>query len=356
MIFNRFLPAMLTIALTGLPALTRADVYSETKEFDEDFAGGRTFHVETLSGSIKLTGVEGSRVRVKAVKNARGGEKEAKKALEELTVEMNRNGDRLDVVARFPGEDGFFSRIFENIDNDQDTWVDFDISLPAGLYITVDATSAGVDVDNIAGDISLDVTSGAVAGDLLGGDVSVDGTSGTVELKRVGGNVTVDNTSGEIDVEACGGDVEIDNTSGNVLLREIEGNVDVDGTSSDVTGETIKGYVTLDLISGDVRLKGMEEGLSLDIISGDTEASFDEGPGRKSELSSISGDIRLRIPAETDLDLNLESVSGELRTEIEGLKIIEISNSSMRAVTGEGKVELSIDTVSGDVEITGEIK
>jgi len=317
---------------------------------------GETFHVETLSGNIRITGIEGNRVSVKAVKNARGEEEEAKKALEKLTVEMKRHGDRLDVVARFPGKDGFFSCIFENNDDDQDSWVDFDISLPAGLDVTVDATSSGVDIGNVAGDVSLDVTSGGVTGDSLGGDVSVDGTSGSVDLKRVAGDVTVDNTSGEVVVKVCGGNVRVDNTSGHVSLLGIGGNVDVDGTSSDVTGEAIKGYVTLDLISGDISLEGITKGLSIDNISGDIEVSFDDGPVRESEISSISGDAGLRIPAETDLAIDLESVSGELKTEIEGLKIIEISNSSMRAVTGEGKVGLSIDTVSGDVEIRGDRK
>jgi DUF4097 and DUF4098 domain-containing protein YvlB len=54
-----------------------------------------------------------------------------------------------------------------------------------------------------------------------------------------------------------------------------------------------------------------------------------------------------------DLDFDLESVSGNLAVELEGLQIREMSKSSLRAFTGDGKVNVSIETVSGDVEIVG---
>jgi len=344
----------LVILLSGGVNLLMGEVHQETQEFTEEFRNGRSFYLETLSGKVDIRGIEGNMVRVKAVKNFEGEKDEAEKAFEDFNVSMKKSRDRIDVVAEFPGEHGFLSHIFGSGFEHQHQWVDFEIILPSHLKVVVDATSADVDIVNVKGDVTLDVTSGNVTGENLSGGVVIDGTSGGVRLKNVGGDVVVDNTSGNADVEICDGSIEIDKTSGEVTLREVGGDVEVDGTSCNVVGEGINGYVSLDLISGDVNLERLSEGISFDNISGDIRVSFKEAPTRESQFSSISGDVTLLIVEEGDLDFDLESVSGDLDIDLEGLNVEELSKSTMKAFTGDRKVKVIVETVSGDVEIQGD--
>ena len=340
------------ICLSGALSLLQGGVYTETLVFSEEFEEGKAFYLETLSGSVTIEGVERDRVENEAVKNVEGREEEAREILDQIKIDVKKGRDRFNVITKFPGEDGFLSRIFGKGHGHQNAWVDFKISLPSRLKVVVDATSASVDVKNVAGDVSLDLTSGDVSGEELGSDAIIDGTSGRVELRGVGGNVAIDNTSGEAIVEVCRGDVDVDKTSGEVSLRDVDGDVKVDGTSCDVKGEGIKGYVTLNLISGDVNLKGVGQGIAFDDISGDIWASFESAPSKECQFSSISGDVTILIEGKGDLDFDLESVSGELAVELEGLQIREVSRSSLRAFTGDGRIKVSVETVSGDVEIS----
>jgi len=338
----------------GVPLPLHAEVYSETQEFTEEFSGGQSFYLETLSGSVKIQGVAGNVVRVIAVKKAEGSEEKAGKALKEMKIEVKRSGEQLDVITKLPGEEGFLSRVFGDDRGHRDVWVDFEVTIPSRLHVTVDATSAGVDVRNVGGDVTLDLTSGDVTGQGLGGDVVVDGTSGRVELRQVAGDLLIDNTSGEVVVEGCKGSVGVDKTSGDVWLRGIGKDVEVDGTSCDVRGEEIEGYVALNLISGNAELKGLGQGISLDAVSGDIRASFRSAPKRECQISSISGDVSLYVPEAADLNLDLESVSGQLS--VEGLQVREVSKSALRAITGSGRIPVSIETVSGDIEVRHEGK
>ncbi len=341
------------LLVSGSLSLLRGEVSSDTLNVVIDFEDGKAFYLETLAGSIKITGVEGDQVKIVAVKNVRGTGDKAREALEKLNIDVNEGREKLEIVTRFPGHEGFLSHIFGGQLGRQDAWVDYTVSLPSRVRVAVDATSASADIKNIKGDMLLDLTSGDVVAEDLGGKTVVDGTSGNVELKRVKGDIVVDNTSGEVFVEGCGGNVEIDKTSGDVLVRNIDGHLDVDGTSCDVTGEDIAGFVTLNLISGDVNISRVGEGIYFDDISGDLRVSFVDAPRKDCQLSSISGDITLNITKANDLDFDLESVSGNLAVELEGLQIREMSQSSLRAFTGAGKVRVSIETVSGNVDILG---
>jgi len=343
---------VLAIALSGGAGRLFGGVYSDTLDVTLPFEAGKSFSIETLSGSVAIEGTAGSDVRILAIKHARGEEGEARKTLDELKIEVKPGRERIEVVAHFPSRrGGFLSYFFDEGRDAGHEWVDFDIRLPAAVRVAVDGTSADVDVRNLGGDLSLDLTSGNVTGMGMGGDVGVDGTSGDVDLRTVKGNVSIDNTSGDVRVEACGGNLEIDKTSGEVTMRRIGGDVDMDGTSSDVTGEEIDGYVNIDLISGDVDLKEVGAGVSFDDVSGDIAVAFHAAPVRKCDLSTISGEVDLRLGAAGDLDLDLESMSGELQVELEGLQVREMSKSSLRASTGAGTVPVHVETVSGDVKI-----
>jgi hypothetical protein len=353
MVSRSIVTAVGIICVSGVLTLLQGGVHTEVIEFSEDFENGEALYLETLSGNVTVKGVDGNRVEIKAVKNAKGSEDDAKEALEQLKVEFKKSQNRIDVITEFPDEHGFLSHIFGKGHGHRDVWVDFEISIPSRLKVVVDATSAAVDIRNVTGDILLDLTSGDVFGEDLGSETVVDGTSGRVELRKVGGDIVIDNTSGDAIVVGCTGDVEVDKTSGEVSLRDIEGDVEVDGTSCDVNGEDLRGFVTLNLVSGNVVLKEVGEGISFDVISGDIMAKFVGAPSRESQFSSISGDVTLLMEEKGDLDIDLESISGELTVELEGLQVREMSRSSLRAFTGEGQVKVLIETVSGDVEIIG---
>lgn len=126
--------------------------------------------------------------------------------------------------------------------------------------------------------------------------------------------------------------------------------LDFSGVSTDVDIRGVTGEIEVGVVSGDVYLESESERVGINTVSGDVEIRGGDGRFRIKTVSggvesydvrgdvvyiTVSGDISIREGGE---ELRLESVSGD----------IDIRHSDMRAVAGH--------SVSGDVEISGELK
>ena len=124
--------------------------------------------------------------------------------------------------------------------------LDYTISVPAWMPITVAGTYADVTMEGVGGDVSVETTRG---------DVKVRGGSGFVSLKSVQGEITLERAKGRIEVRAVNesihladitGDLSAESTNGSIILDRIDsGNVDL---------YTVNGNISYD---GAIKDKGL---------------------------------------------------------------------------------------------------
>jgi DUF4097 and DUF4098 domain-containing protein YvlB len=124
--------------------------------------------------------------------------------------------------------------------------LDYTISVPSWMAISVAGTYADVNMDGVGGDVSVETTHG---------DVKVRGGSGFVSLKSVQGEITLEKAKGRVEVRAVNesihladisGDLSAESTNGSIILDRIDsGNVDL---------YTVNGNISYD---GAIKEKGL---------------------------------------------------------------------------------------------------
>ena len=124
--------------------------------------------------------------------------------------------------------------------------LDYTISVPSWMAITVAGTYADVTMEGVGADVSVETTHG---------DVKVRGGSGFVSLKSVQGEITLEKAKGRVEVRAVNesihladinGDLSAESTNGSIILDRID--------STNVDLYTVNGNISYD---GAIKDKGL---------------------------------------------------------------------------------------------------
>ena len=161
---------------------------------------------------------------------------------------------------------------------------------------------------------------------VVSADAVVSGIVSPVKVKSVSGSVTLDGVRSDISAQTVSGDLEARGLSGSLHFTTVSGDLTVvDGTSGRVRAETVSGQVTLDL----------------DIPA---DSSID--------MSSVSGDLTVRLPGTAGLTVTAKTMSGGMDSAFEGLTTErKPGRISMQGQVGTGDGQLRAKTVSGDVTL-----
>ncbi|WP_448542398.1 DUF4097 family beta strand repeat-containing protein [Roseiflexus sp.] len=182
-------------------------------------------------------------------------------------------------------------------------------------------------------------------------DIRVATASGDVQIEAIDGDVTVETTSGDVRLDAIGGALTVETVSGDVTLRN--GRVRrarVETTSGDVNLGGVRGPLEATSISGDISVRDVVEGP----VEVNTTSGRISGAGALSvdlNLSSVSGDVQLDLPADTGFRLSIQTISGDI--DAPGLRGGGV-RSEWSATLGDGAHTVNITTTSGDVRIRQE--
>lgn len=170
------------------------------------------------------------------------------------------------------------------------------------------------------------------------------------EVKTASGDVFVNVGLADLAVATASGnarltepisnDLEIKTASGDVKARAVEGHLYIASASGDVTVDGVGGDLRFNSASGDLRTGRVGGVVEIKSVSGDV--IVDAVEGHTVRARTLSGDIRLGIPAGRIIDLDLQSLSGDL-----------INRLSKSSIPSEAKqpLDLSIKTVSGDLRL-----
>ena len=142
--------------------------------------------------------------------------------------------------------------------------------------------------------------------------LAVNTTSGSQEVRLTAEHADFSSASGDLEltVEAkeltgttASGDISLVNTSGmSVKLSTASGDIDCRGTAK---------TLTLNSASGDAEFSGKAEQAKVKTASGDCDLVLDNCPQALS-VTSVSGDVDVKLPRESACQLQLQSRSGDI--------------------------------------------
>lgn len=141
--------------------------------------------------------------------------------------------------------------------------------------------------------------------------------------------------------------------SGEITLDGVAGDVRADTVSGSLEGRDVDGAIRFKSVSGDLTLAGCRLArLEAENISGQIAADGGLEATGEVRVNTISGDVTLRLPADSDARVRLHSMSGNVRSEFDSLRTSMSPGS--RVVSGNlggGSGNVSVNSVSGAVTL-----
>src|SRR5262252_5398053 len=202
--------------------------------------------------------------------------------------------------------------------------LDYTISVPAWMGITVNGTYADVTAEGIGGDVTVETTHG---------DITVRGGSGFVSLKSVQGMIVVEKAKGRVEVRAV---------NEGIRLADI---------SADLSAESTNGGIILDRI----------DSTSVDLYTVNGNISYD-GPIKDKglyRLTTHNGLIAMPVPERANVTLSARTYNGSVRATFPlpapptGLDDREREGSTKRVTLtlGNGSAHVELESFSGSIAL-----
>jgi DUF4097 and DUF4098 domain-containing protein YvlB len=159
----------------------------------------------------------------------------------------------------------------------------------------------------------------------------VSGISASISAKSISGDITLDGVTGNVDAKTVSGDVEARGLDGEVAFNSVSGGLTLAGGAvSKLAAKTVSGQVTADI-------------------------ELRDGGGLK--VSTVSGDVAVRVPASASARVDLKSASGRVRSSFDGLAAAPGRRpTAMSATIGSGSADLTVSSMTGDVTLLARVE
>jgi DUF4097 and DUF4098 domain-containing protein YvlB len=235
-----------------------------------------------------------------------------------------------------------------------------------GVRVSLLSPSGDVTARGIRAGVVLGTQSGDAKASEINGDVAAETASGDIALEGVTGNIQATTASGDLQaIRLTGQNVKAVSQSGDISVQEASAvNITVETVSGNAEVEKVSGRtLRIRSVSGDTQASDIafEESASLETVSGSVLfAPRNPLSAGTISLNAISGDLELKLPAETNGSVEITTKSGDAEGKFKGAdgKDQTISATGMTAVAhsiGSGSgVKIMLASVSGDISIRQE--
>jgi DUF4097 and DUF4098 domain-containing protein YvlB len=314
---------ILTMAAVSFVACNVGPAASGSFDRNYTVSGPIRLDLTNASGDVDITGSVDGRVHVHGDVRASGmGFGDPQKRLDETLANppIEQKGDTIRIGKELSGLRHL--SIAYTIQAPHDTEVSTSVAAGAQTVrgvrgpVNIQAASGAIRVENIDRDVQLKTASGSI---------SVNGVGDDVRISSASGSVSVSNTRGDMRISALAGTIQVTHPGGRVEADTASGGVDIQGASNDVKAHAASGRV-----------------------------SVQGNPASNSywELKTVSGSVLLKVPASANFHLSAQAVSGEIRTDIP-IMIEEQGKRVLRARMGSGGARVDVQTVSGEIRVSG---
>ncbi|HUP61255.1 MAG TPA: DUF4097 family beta strand repeat-containing protein [Thermoanaerobaculia bacterium] len=243
--------------------------YTAPRNLTTPAAGVTKVVIHAESGSLRVDGIAGA-TQVGVTGTACTSDDEF---LDRIRLTARRQGSELHIESDIPDRTVFFGFFQARLD--------FAVTLPAGLPVTIDDGSGWIKVSNT-------------------GALLIDDDSGSIELRNIRGNVEIDDDSGEIDIDGVNGDVRISDDSGSITVKNVTGHVEIEDDSGSISVARV----------ASLRIRNDDSGsISVQNVRGDV--LIDEDGSGSIDVADIGGNFTVEHKGSGGIDYT--GVKGKVR-------------------------------------------
>jgi hypothetical protein len=194
--------------------------------------------------------------------------------------------------------------------------LDYTISVPRWMAISVTGANTDVTMDGVGGDVSVET---------MRGDISVNGGSGFVSLKSVQGEIALRKASGRIDIAGVNEGIQLADISGEVSAQTINGSITlnrIDSTNVDLN--TVNGSISYD---GPIKDKGAYR------------------------LTTHNGTIGLAVPDKANATLSVRTYRGGFRSSFPVKRDDQNEKRRFTMTFGSGSARVELESFNGSIAL-----
>ena len=206
--------------------------------------------------------------------------------------------------------------------------VDFTLTVPRWLPLTLSGTYVDIDLEGMQGEVTAET---------VGGDVRLKGGAGTVTLKSVEGII------------------EVDGSKGRMTLNTVNEGVFVRDAAGEIIAETVNGDLTLERIDSS----------SVDVatVNGDVIYDGSVRDGGSYRFATHNGDVELRVPDQINATVFVRTYRGDFDSHFD-VKVPEAAadsgddrsrrerrNRRFNFTLGSGAARVDLESFGGDISL-----
>jgi hypothetical protein len=154
-------------------------------------------------------------------------------------------------------------------------------------------------------------------------------------------------------VSGLDGRAEVKGVSGDTTLVRLTGPVRTDTVSGNVEAQALTGDLRFNSVSGDLTVVEAGSSVKADSVSGSMIVDLDPA-GRPTDISltSVSGEIAIRLPHPADAQVEANTASGSVSNAFEDLRVSgHWGSKRITGRLGTGSGSLKATTVSGSIAL-----
>ena len=293
--------------------------FERTVDLQRPATAGGTLDVNTSSGSITITGSDGSECSLRAEIIARApSEEEAMELAEQVEIRIEQSGDTLKVRAEKP-----------DLKRNRSIAVSYTITVPRQMSIVCRSSYGNLDVTDIEGTVSARTSSGSIEGRDITGRTELRTSYGSIKCSDVTGPaITLYSSSGSVDATRIQGPAEIESSYGSVTCEDFS-----------------NGDLKLKSGSGRIRISQATFG-TCNAHTSYGSVSCDSATGDAITLRSSSGSIDITDSAAPTMDL---------KTSYGRVTARQITTNQFKAHSGSGNVNIDCSTAC-PADLVAEVK
>ena len=312
-----FLKSLVLCLLFPLSTLAQ-----ESIDESRTVASNERISIEVISGKVSIRGTQDNvfRVRGMLAEDAEGYILESNNGFTRFEVEMPRRG---------------FWNQRSRRDSDES---ELEIEVPMGAAIEFAGVNIDINVTEIHG--SSDITT-------VNGDIYANNLSNIVSLSTVNGKIENRNSDGRIKLASVNGEIFDEDSEGRIEFTTVNGEVVSASRAQEVSIETVNGEAELDLVGTEV--------LEMSTVNGDIDVRLAGSFSPRIEGSTVSGDLNLIIEGEISAHFSINAHAGG---DIENLFSDDRATrdqfgprKQLNFKTKDAQGSINLTTVSGDIEI-----
>ncbi|WP_137993392.1 DUF4097 family beta strand repeat-containing protein [Streptomyces vilmorinianum] len=165
---------------------------------------------------------------------------------------------------------------------------------------------------------------------VIGAGAVISGVKGRTDVRGVTGDTTLVGLAGPVRAETISGCLEAQSVTGALRVNSVTGDVTViEGAGASVKAETISGDMVIDLDAADL-----------------------DGPPADIRLTSVSGEVAIRLPHPADARVEANTTSGSVSNAFDDLRVDgQWGAKSITGTLGAGRGTLRATTVSGSIAL-----